>query len=95
MLSDNTVVCPARGHLSSDLDDEVVILDTENGVYYGLNPVAAFIWNRLTGPVSVGELVAAVLEEFEVDAETCRRDLGQLLSNLISAGLVEVRREAA
>ncbi len=95
MLSENTVISPARGHLSSDLDDEVVILDTENGVYYGLNPVAAFIWHRLTGPVTVGELEAAVLLEFDVDPETCRRDLRQLLSNLITAGLVEVRREAA
>ncbi len=95
MFSDETVIVSASGNLSSELGEEVVVLDIDRGMYYGLNPVASFIWGRLGEPTSVGELRAAVLEEFDIDESTCRADLDELLAGLLKAGLIEARLEAA
>ncbi|MBT8402020.1 MAG: PqqD family protein [Rhodothermia bacterium] len=60
-----------------------------------MNPVAAFVWQRLEAPSSFGDVRDAIMHEFEVDRETCERDLAALLSNLVEAGLVHVHRQAA
>ena len=43
--------------------------------------------------VTVGALVRALTEEFEVDEDTCLRDLAALLEDLSAAGLVELKTD--
>ena len=95
MFSDDTIFHPISGNLSSDLGDEVVILNVEMGRYYGMNPVASWIWNRVKEPVSFGGLRRGIEETFDVEPDTCLKDLNDFLRNLVDAGLIEVRRAAA
>lgn len=83
MASPEQVSCP--------LGDESAILNLKNTVYYGLNSVGARVWELLRQPKSVGEIRDALLEEFEVEAERCERDLLALLEKMRSEGLVEVK----
>ena len=94
-LTDNTVLQAAPGNLTSDLEEETVILNVDDGIYYGMNPVAAFVWRRLENRSTFQEVFESVMAEFEVDEETCRRDLTLLLTNLVEAGLVQLTRKAA
>lgn len=80
-----------QGQASCDLGGEAVLLNLESGQYYGLDPVGARIWELLREPHSVQKLQAAILAEYEVDAETCLRDLSTLVAALQRAGLVEVQ----
>jgi len=67
-----------------------VILSLQNSVYYGVNPVGASIWNLLQQQRSVAELRDAMLEEYEVEAERCERDLLDLLEKMRTEGLIQV-----
>ena len=78
----------------TELDDQVVMLDTEGGKYYELDPVGSRIWVLLEGEPSMAELRDALVAEFEVDAETCRNDLADFLEKLVELGLVAVGQEA-
>ena len=78
----------------TELDDQVVMLDTEGGKYYELDPVGSRIWVLLEGEPSIAELRDALAAEFEVDAETCLNDLAEFLENLIELGLVAVGQHA-
>lgn len=83
-----------RRVISRDIDGEMVLLDLHSGMYYGLNQVGAFVWSLISakrGSIPVEEVVAAVVDEFEVDDPTARRDLHQLLMGLSSNWLVNVR----
>ena len=60
------------------------------GVYYGLNPVGAFIWNLIQKPQKVEKIREAILEEFNVNKEVCMEDLMELLGELMDNGLIEV-----
>ena len=95
MFSDETVFAPISGNLSSDLGDEVVVMNIELGKYYGMNPVASWIWNRLKEPVSFGGLLRGIQDTFDVDEDSCLTDLQEFRNNLVKAGLIEVRRVAA
>ena len=78
----------------TELDDQVVMLDTERGKYYELDPVGSRIWVLLEGEPSMAELLDSLTAEFEVDAETCRNDLADFLEKLVELGLVAVARDA-
>ncbi|MEE8469671.1 MAG: PqqD family peptide modification chaperone [Planctomycetota bacterium] len=89
-LSANARISRTRAQASCDLGGEAVLLNLESGQYYGLDPVGARIWELLREPHSVQKLQATILAEYEVDSETCLRDLSTLVAGLQRAGLVEV-----
>ena len=63
----------------------------ECGRYFGLNTTGAFVWDLVQHPRTVAEIERGMCEEFEVTTEQCRGDLANLLENLLSNGLIEVR----
>lgn len=77
---------------STVLDDEAVLLNLANGVYYSLNPVGTAIWEQLTGSQSLAEILGIVHRQFEVTEEIVRQDLVALVSRLREEGLIAERR---
>jgi coenzyme PQQ synthesis protein D (PqqD) len=90
-ISDRSVVVAAKDQVSCDLAGEAAILNIKNGVYYGLNPVGARIWNLMQEPRQVAEIQNEITSEYEVEPERCARDLVSLLEKLLAEGLIEVR----
>lgn len=90
-LSEQTVVVAAKDQVSCDLGGEAAILNIKNGVYYGLDPVGARVWNLLQEPRRVAEVRDAVAGEYDVEPARCERDLITLLEKLLAEGLIEVR----
>ncbi len=91
----NSRVVVTKEQVSADLNGEAVILNLKSGVYFGLNPVGALVWNQLQHSCRVGELRDAVMAEYAVDAQVCEQDLYALLGGLRDAGLVEISDAAA
>lgn len=85
-----SVVVGVPDQISCRLDDETVLLDLNRGIYFGLNNVGSLIWEMIQQPQSVETIYSAVLEKYEVDPETCRRDVLRLLEDLQQAGLANV-----
>lgn len=85
----------AKDSISTELDGETVILNIETGVYNGLDQVGTTIWNSLEQPSSFGDLVTAVLDEYEVNREQCIDDLCSFLSDLLGNKLIEIKNETS
>ncbi len=81
---------PSKNQVSCSLQGEAVILNYQSGVYYGLNPVGARIWELIQESKTEGEVHQALLDEYEVDSARCWSDLRPLLTELRQAGLIEV-----
>jgi hypothetical protein len=88
-LGPDSVVRVSLNQVHSHLGDEVAILELDRGVYYGLNDTGSFLWNLMQQPVRVNEMRAALVEEFDVDADTAEKDLLRVLADLRDAGLIE------
>jgi hypothetical protein len=86
----STVVRASADQVSCDLAGEAAILNLKTGVYYGLDPVGAFVWGLLRERRPVSAVRDAMLAEYEVEAERCERDLLALLERLGAEGLIEV-----
>jgi hypothetical protein len=76
-IGDEFVLVPLAGR-GADLDS---ILN--------LNRVAAFVWEQLDGRRSGGEVVDAVVEQFEVERERAEQDYLELVEDLVEADAVK------
>ena len=79
---------PAPHVVFEVVQEEAVLLDGKRGQYFGLNDVGLAVWERLQSGASERDLIATVMQRFDVDPETCAADLDELLASLIAAGLI-------
>lgn len=81
---------PSPNVVAREVGDEQVLLDLVSGAYYGLNAVGTAVWQHLERePADLASLVAGATEMFAVDADVAETDIGALLAELQSKGLVE------
>ena len=90
-LTANSVIVRSSELVSSDIDGEVVMMSIENGKYYGLDKVGSRIWEVLENSLSVSELIDQLLVEFEVERETCEKDVMYFLQKLDDDNMLEIR----
>lgn len=94
-LTMSSVVAAAPDQLSSNLGGEVVILNIADGVYYGLGPVGARIWELIQEPIAVAEIRDRLLAEYDVDPDRCEREVLGLLRELASRSLLVIKNGPA
>lgn len=74
--------------IASPVDDELVMMDLERGIYYGLDRIGADIWARLAEPQTVADLCAQLMQTYEVDRATCEADVLAVLNEMAANGLL-------
>ena len=75
--------------VSCVVEGGVAILDLRTNTYFSLNPVGASIWDHMSKPASLEDLVKAVSEEYAVAPEECRSDITHLLDDMLKHGLIQ------
>lgn len=76
--------------LIRQVGDESVLLDLKAERYLGLDESGTRIWQVLLESDSVKAAYDTLLQEFDVDAEQLRNDLGAFVQELADLGLVQV-----
>lgn len=64
------------------MDDEAILLDKTNERVHQLNEIAAFVLHRCDGIRSESDIVASVIEHYDVSEETARTDALELLERM-------------
>ena len=88
-LNQNTVFRRNDSLLSTDLGDDVAMMDIDNGSYYALESAASRIWRLLEQPSSARCLCGRLLNEYEVDPGRCESEVLEFLENLLSQGILQ------
>ena len=76
--------------VSGNMDGEVVMLSIQRGEYFGLDKIGSRIWELIENLVSIKEIRSILIEEYDVDEETCLKDLIEFLEDLQNKGLLIV-----
>lgn len=74
--------------LATPLDDTLLMMSVRQGRYYGLNGAGPRIWELLAEPTTAEALVAALLEEFEVEPAACAAEVAAFLDELRANNLL-------
>lgn len=72
----------------TNMDDEIVMMSVERGEYSGLGGAGSRIWELLADPLSTSEICACITTEFEVDGDTCERDVVEFLEQMLQSDLI-------
>ena len=89
-VSEKATVVVSTHQVSSDLAGEAAILNLKDGVYYGLDPVGARVWNLIQQRRTLEELCDILSCEYDVEMARLEADLRNLLIQLADKDLVEI-----
>ena len=79
---------PSEQAIESSVGDETVLLNLENGTYYGLDPVGTRIWELSKEGKTPVEICPLLVAEYEVEHEVIENDLRRFLTDLQEHGIV-------
>lgn len=94
-LADDLQIACVPDVLVRVLDGESVLLDLASGSYYGLDEIGTRVFRLVSEGKALGEVRAALLDEFEVGEAELARDVDDLLFALRERGLVRFEVGAA
>jgi hypothetical protein len=89
---DQRFVVP-RNVLVREVDGEAVILNVESERYFGLDDIGTRMWSVLTSAGSAQEAYDRLLTMYDIDPETLRQDLTELIETLMAHHLLEPTHE--
>ena len=72
----------------TDLSGEKVMIDFETGKYFLIKGVGNDIWDLIQVETTPAEIIAKLLEEYDVSPEECETSGGDFLSKLEELGFI-------
>ena len=72
-----------------DIEGEIVVLDLDSSTYLSINRTGAALWPQLISGATKEELVARLVEAFDVDEAAAAHDLDTFLGSLGELSLLE------
>ena len=81
--------------LDAEIDDETVMMDIEQGRYFGFNETGTRIWSLLAQPIVIRNLCDQLTAEFKVPREQCEQEVFDFLASLSTRGLLQVMTDEA
>lgn len=75
------------------IDEDIVILSITNEEYYHLNKVGSKIWELLSHPKTLAEIIDVLTQTFDVSFEDCSHDTMIYLRDLLNSNIVSVKNE--
>ena len=76
--------------LSSKIDEEIILMSIKADSYFGIDPVGSQVWEIISKqPLTTSEIVQLMMEDYEVDEETCRADVQAFIDSMYARKLIE------
>lgn len=91
----STIVTVSTNQVSTEVKDEAVILNLNDGIYYGLDMVGVRIWQLIQQPITVDDIIETMVSEFTVDSDVCKEDVVSFLEDMASRALIDIHNEAS
>ena len=72
-----------------NLAGEGLLVHLGSGTYFGLNQVGTRIWELITDGNTIDSIVRKLLTEFDINEDRLRRDVSDLVDQLLGKGLLK------
>jgi hypothetical protein len=74
--------------MSRRVGDETVLLDLQSGLYFGVDQVGQRVWELAGDGRTLGEIVDAVVSEYEIGRGQAEVDVMEFAETLVRRGLL-------
>lgn len=82
-----TIVARGSEHVETEMVGQTVMMSIARGKYFALDGTGQRIWECLIEPVSIGQIVERLLDQYEVDREQCEAEVIFFLGETMENGL--------
>lgn len=89
-ITDDTVITRNTALKPVDMGGRLAMLNAETGKYIVLNEVGARIWDLSSEPISAGDIIAGLTEEFDITPDDCREQVLPYLEKLKKERLLSI-----
>jgi hypothetical protein len=89
-LTVNSILVQEEGLSATEVDGRFVILSLQAASYFDFNKVASEIWDMLSQPRRVDEILQRLSQHHDVDTEVLTRDVVTFLQSLVAQRLVRI-----
>jgi hypothetical protein len=70
------------------MDGEAILINLSNGIYYSMDKVGAVLWELVEKNFSPEEMIAFIINRYDVESEQARTDVERLLKELVDEKLI-------
>jgi hypothetical protein len=89
-ITDATVISRSPSVTAAEINGETVMMNIEQGRYFGLDSVGTDIWNHLDPPCTFATLIDHLLTVYDVDRPTIAADARELLARMAQRDVVRL-----
>lgn len=86
----NSIVAQKPELDAVDMDGEKVMMNLDKGKYFGMNSVGSRIWDLISKPQSVINLISILLIEYDIDIKTCEDNVLTFLEKMYKEDLIYI-----
>ena len=88
------VIAQGDEQVSTVVDCETVLMNVGNGKYFQLDDIGTRFWALIETPTAIGAVCDQLLQEFDVDRDTCEADVLRLVDRLVANNMARVTASA-
>jgi len=92
MTLDSRYTIPSTVLLQS-VDDEVLLFNSANGLFFSLNEIGAVFWQSMSESSSLREIFNQIVQEYEVQEDLLAQDIITFSQTLAEQGLLSFETE--
>lgn len=90
VITESISVARATDVVAVEIDGDTVMMRIRSGMYYGLEDVGSRIWELITEPRQVSQVIDGLMEEYKVERAQCQANTLDLLNHLYEEGLIRI-----
>lgn len=77
------------------IEDDIVVISEDGLTTHILNKTAAFVWELCDGKNGIDQIIASLLERFDVSEEEAKADVSEIIDKLLQLGILKHDGETA
>jgi hypothetical protein len=90
MYAKETKFKKTNNFVESDIEGQVVMMSIENSKYFGMDEIGTQIWQLVDKNLTYNEIIESLLDEYEIDRDTCEKESTEFIDKLLKYKLIEM-----
>lgn len=75
------------------IENEFVIMDTEENILHTLNEIGSLIWKMADGKTSISKIIDKIYQQYNADKEIIKKDVIKFINELVEKKLLILKKE--
>ena len=76
--------------VAAAVGQEIVLMNLDRGRCYGLGPTGTDLWQKMSKPIAVNQLLIQLEQEYDVGTQQLEQDVLSVLQQYAEEGLIEI-----